>query len=214
MSLRVRIVRLNLNNIHSKADREIYRHPYSYIYNRSYKVTAGKHLDALYIPISDNRPVHIQSTMSSVGAVTRQIAALEISTGGSKQTSTTSSSSSSRSLHTKQPSQNVAKLLTKFAAPNPFSSKPLPPSSSLRHVAQNQATREPDPATQSSIDIGRYDGGLEIDEEKRGEVVFGEAAEELALDSSVSRCVAVFFYRFTFSSCLPFAGKVRPVSGT
>lgn len=40
---------------------------------------------------------------------------------------------------------------------------------------------------QPSIDIGQYDGGLEIENEKRGERVYGEAAEELALDSSTSR---------------------------
>lgn len=103
--------------------------------------------------------------MTSVGAVTRQIAALELSKQGPP-------SSSSRSLHNKQPGQpNVAKLLSKFAAPNPF------PNAKPAH-----------PATQP-MDIGRYDGGLEIDDEKRGEVVYGEAAEELALDSSVSRCV-------------------------
>ncbi|KAJ3515783.1 hypothetical protein NLJ89_g1546 [Agrocybe chaxingu] len=45
---------------------------------------------------------------------------------------------------------------------------------------------KPTHATQSSIDIGRYDGSLELDNEKRGEKVYGEAAES-ALDSSVSR---------------------------
>ena len=37
------------------------------------------------------------------------------------------------------------------------------------------------------MDIGQYDGGLEIENEKRGERVYGEAAEDLALDSSISR---------------------------
>jgi aurora kinase len=126
--------------------------------------------------------------MATVGSVTRQIAALEIS---NKKTAPPSSLSNStiRSLHTKQPSQTtVSKLLTKFAAPNPFpnaSNKPTQPSS-LRNPTQ--ASKQPESnATQPPIDIGRYDGGLEIDNEKRGEEVFGEAAEELALDSSVSR---------------------------
>ena len=68
----------------------------------------------------------------------------------------------------KQPSQtHVAKLLTKFAAPNPYINS--------KH------------ATHPSIDIGKYDGGLELDNEKRGERVYGQAAEELALNSSLSR---------------------------
>lgn len=46
------------------------------------------------------------------------------------------------------------------------------------------------PATAASklpIDIGKYDGGLELDNESRGERVYGQAAEELALNSSLSR---------------------------
>jgi hypothetical protein len=94
--------------------------------------------------------------MASVSSITRQISALDIS---SKKPTTTSSS---KPPPTKQPSQaNVAKLLTKFAAPNPF--------------------------TNTSIDIGHYDGGLELDNEKRGERVYGQAAEELALNSSLLR---------------------------
>jgi hypothetical protein len=121
--------------------------------------------------------------MASVGSVTRQIAALEIS---NKKTAISSTNSTSRSLHTKQSTQNnVSKLLTKFAAPNPFpnaSNKPTQPSS-LRHPAQASKL----PEFNSTLDIGRYDGGLEVDNEKRGEEVFGAAAEELALDSSTSR---------------------------
>ncbi|KAF8060875.1 kinase-like protein [Lyophyllum atratum] len=129
--------------------------------------------------------------MTSVGAITRQIEALEIS-GGVKKMNVASSSSMNRPTHTKQPSQtNVSKLLTKFAAPNPFpNTKPTHPSS-LRHPTQIQkqatATSVTGGTAQSSIDIGRYDGGLEIDDEKRGQVVYGQAAVELALDSSVSR---------------------------
>ncbi|PPQ99466.1 hypothetical protein CVT26_014283 [Gymnopilus dilepis] len=93
----------------------------------------------------------------------------------------------------KQPGKaDVAKLLTKFAAPHPFtnaSNKPINPSS-LRnhHPASNQPPPfKPGHHTQPSFDIGKYDGGLEIDNEKRGEKVYGEAAEDLALDSSVTR---------------------------
>ena len=42
-------------------------------------------------------------------------------------------------------------------------------------------------ALKPPIDIGKYDGGLELDNESRGERVYGQAAEELALNSSLSR---------------------------
>jgi hypothetical protein len=126
--------------------------------------------------------------MASVASVTKQIAALEISS--KKQTNAT------RPTHTKQPSQtNVAKLLTKFAAPNP-APKPTQPSA-LRNQTntESRAATPPSPtkpaAKLATIDIGKYDGGLEIDNEKRGEKVYGEAAEELALDSSVSRYITI-----------------------
>lgn len=127
--------------------------------------------------------------MASVGSVTRQIAALEISS--KKNTNTSSSSSSLKPTLSKQSSQtNVSKLLTKFAAPNPpGSTKPLHPSS-LRNPTSStfsKSTTSTHLKQQPSIDIGQYDGGLELENEKRGERVFGEAAEELALDSSTSR---------------------------
>ncbi|KAJ7135029.1 kinase-like protein [Mycena crocata] len=117
--------------------------------------------------------------MTSVGSVTRQIAALEIS--GSNSRAPQPTSSIARPIHTKQASQpNVAKLLTKFAAPNPH------------HSQMNLSNLPPPPSsrsdtTQPAIDIGRYDGGLETENEKRGDVVSGDAATELALDSSLSR---------------------------
>lgn len=137
--------------------------------------------------------------MASIGSVTRQIAALEISS----KKNTTSTSSFKPTL-SKQPSQsNVGKILTKFAAPNPLQSstlnnKPLHPSS-LRNPAtgstssttttksQQAAITNAGHNKQQTIDIGHYDGGLEIENEKRGERVYGEAAEELALDSSTSK---------------------------
>ncbi|KAF9465985.1 other/AUR protein kinase [Collybia nuda] len=122
--------------------------------------------------------------MTSVGSVMKQIAALEISAKSNPVP--LSSTSIAKPTHSKQPSQtSVAKLLTKFAAPKAFpKSKPTQPSN-LR-----QATGEPSSglgANRPAIDIGQYDGGLETDNEKRGEVVHGEAAEDLALDSSISR---------------------------
>ncbi|KAJ7232851.1 other/AUR protein kinase [Mycena haematopus] len=118
--------------------------------------------------------------MSTVGSVTRQIAALEIS-GSSRPIGTTSSIA--RPTHTKNASQpNVAKLLTKFAAPN------LNPShTSLANLPPAPPRKDKDAPIQPPIDIGRYDGGLELENEKRGEKVSGEAAAELALDSSLSR---------------------------
>jgi hypothetical protein len=96
---------------------------------------------------------------TSIGLVTRQIAALEISSSStsSRKTQTTAAPGARAATHlTKQPSQtNVSKLMKKFANPQ--------------------------------IDIGKYDGGFEVDNEVRGEKVYGEAAEDLALDSSVSQ---------------------------
>ncbi|KAF7317668.1 Kinase-like protein [Mycena kentingensis (nom. inval.)] len=91
--------------------------------------------------------------MASVAKVTRQIASLDLN----------ASQPIPRPGHLKQQSQpNVAKLLTKYAAPNP------PAKSAAKPV----------------LDIGSYDGGLELENEKRGDVV---TAEELALDSSMSK---------------------------
>jgi len=133
--------------------------------------------------------------MASVGSVTRQIAALEIS----NKKGNSSSSSSLKSSISKQPGQaNVSKLLTKFAAPtlpassSYGSSKPLHPSS-LRNPTPGTMSSSKTASTistqskQQPMDIGQYDGGLEIENEKRGERVYGEAAEDLALDSSISR---------------------------
>lgn len=116
--------------------------------------------------------------MASVASVTKQIAALDISS---------KKPANPRSTHSKQPSQtNVAKLLTKYAAPNPPTKPPQP--SALRHqaTADKSETSPPKVPKKLPIDIGKYDGGFEIDNEKRGEKVYGEAAEDLALDSSTS----------------------------
>ncbi|KAH9831367.1 kinase-like protein [Rhodofomes roseus] len=124
--------------------------------------------------------------MASIASVTRQLGALEIS----------SKPNTSRPTHEKKPSQskNVSQLLSKFAAPNPFPVKAtISKSSSQTSLATKQPSRPPSPPkpatkpAQPTIDIGRYDGGLELDNESRGEKVHGEAAETLALDSSVSQ---------------------------
>ncbi|KAF8060874.1 kinase-like protein [Lyophyllum atratum] len=132
--------------------------------------------------------------MASVDAITRQIGTLDIASS-IRHVSSGPASSNTRPIHAKQSSQsNVSKLLTKYAAPNPVSKmKPAPPPSSLRNPTQ--VLKEPvlsggsDAATvalQPSIDIGRYDGGLEADNVTQWQTITGEAAKTLALDSSVS----------------------------
>lgn len=106
--------------------------------------------------------------MATVGSIIRQIEALELS-----------SKKPSESSHSRFASQS--KLLPKFGAPGPTK---LHGPSSLRNPVKQPSN------SQLSLDIGRYDGGLEIDDEKRGQVVYGKAAEELALDSSVSRSIS------------------------
>ncbi|THH30581.1 hypothetical protein EUX98_g3605 [Antrodiella citrinella] len=129
--------------------------------------------------------------MTSINAVTRQLGALEISSKPNTQ------NNSSRPTHQKKPSQNtgnVSKLLTKFAAPNPFPSTHSKTASVTSLNGIKSTARPPSPAKpvvaalilrQPNIDIGTYDGGFEKENETRGEKVYGEAAEDLALDSSV-----------------------------
>ncbi|KZP26323.1 kinase-like protein [Athelia psychrophila] len=132
--------------------------------------------------------------MASVRSITQQLAGMDVAPKPAP-------SAPTRPAHAKQPSQqNVAKLLTKFAAPNPMGKAPSSSSSSLRPPNTNTNPnpgaaaapgegRTPAADPIGALDIGRYDGGFEQDNEKRGEKVYGEAAEELALDSSVSRYV-------------------------
>ena len=150
--------------------------------------------------------------MANVGAVTRQIAALEIS---AKQNGATKQS---RSLHhqktASQSSQsNVSKLLTKFAAPNPFPDtkskakaatvrippRPANPTQSATKQPQPAPASQAKPSSGRELDIGKYDGGFEIENEKRGETVDGEAAPDLALDSSVSRLACPHYLRSNYS---------------
>lgn len=129
--------------------------------------------------------------MASIGSVTRQIAALEIS---SKQNAPAKPSGAT---HHKKGSQSVSKLLSKYAPP-PVQSSTIQKAASTSAIATKATRAETTQAvpTHNAIDIGRYDGGFEIDNEVRGERVYGEAAVQLALDSSVSRCV-----KATFSKC-------------
>ncbi|KAE9396278.1 kinase-like protein [Gymnopus androsaceus JB14] len=127
--------------------------------------------------------------MATVGSVTRQIAALELS--NKKPGITTNNSTARPPLHSKHSSQtNVAKLLTKYAAPNPHlpgsstkSTKPVA-GTAIPKTKPPHTGNTPVPEATQPFDIGNYDGGLELENEKRGEKIFGEAAKELALDSS------------------------------
>ena len=54
----------------------------------------------------------------------------------------------------------------------------------------NSASAPPTAAelrSMEAVQLGAYDGGLELENASRGEIIYGEAAEELALDSSISR---------------------------
>ncbi|KAG8734104.1 spindle assembly checkpoint kinase [Ceratobasidium sp. 423] len=104
------------------------------------------------------------------------------------------------------PAGNVSRLLTKFgsstAAPRPLSRPPFGASSansepSMHAAAPSRLPTASRPASptragsgdggmMASIDIGNYDGGFEQENESRGQIVSGEAATELALDSSIS----------------------------
>ncbi|KAF8268767.1 hypothetical protein EI94DRAFT_1576638 [Lactarius quietus] len=123
--------------------------------------------------------------MASVGSVTRQIAALEIS---AKQNGATKPA---RPLQKMISQTSVSKLLTKFAAPHPFPNPKLKPSAKSKPGNSTQsATKQPattsqktaalsltqKPLTEAELDIGKYDGGFEIENEKRGEAIQGEAA--------------------------------------
>ena len=140
--------------------------------------------------------------MASINAVTRQIAALEISS----KPNTQGTSTGTTRTHTKKPSQNggnVARMLSKFAPPSTTaagqSKSTAATTVKARPASPTKTTAPPAPAPAPAptpapaahkphaVDIGRYDGGLELDDEKRGTKVTGAAAEELALDSSVAR---------------------------
>ncbi|THV04160.1 other/AUR protein kinase [Dendrothele bispora CBS 962.96] len=144
--------------------------------------------------------------MATLDSVRWQLAALDISNKNP-------SNPARPPLHSKQPSQTIAanaRLRTTYAAPNPtatssntknkppvtsFSSNASQPQPSAIHT-KTSATKTrgqtplPPPRTaeiMQSLNIGNYDGGLEKENEKRGEKVYGEAAKDLELDSSSAR---------------------------
>ena len=173
-------------------------------------VCVASRLPVASLPLCGYQPSQRTSLMDPVSSVTRQIAAFEIS---SKTAASSSSNPAAPTLQSKKPHQtNVSRLLTKFGAPNPFpdvtNKSTLP--SSVRQGTQPSKQ----PRSHLSIDIGRYDGGLEIDNDKRGAEVYGKAAEELALDSSVSQYVASFPKTRNQTQYPPHLGNIRHGIGT
>jgi len=92
---------------------------------------------------------------------------------------------SSSCRHPIMASVSVLSVIQQLAGLDISNKQPTATSSSS---ARPVHAKQPQPHT--AIDIGRYDGGFEIDNEKRGEKVYGKAAEDLALDSSISRYVS------------------------
>ena len=72
------------------------------------------------------------------------------------------------------------------------SGRPFAPSTAANHLRTQPSTGPSSPskeakAAANTLDIGRYDGGFEAETaEGRGQAVFGDAAKELALDSSLA----------------------------
>ena len=106
--------------------------------------------------------------------------------------------------HPKRPVQAPAK-------PSGFRGIPAQPvasgSSGGRGMSRvNSASAPPTAAelrSMEAVQLGAYDGGLELENASRGEIVYGEAAEELALDSSVLRLVANHSHYTLRSDCHP-----------
>ncbi|KAG6820976.1 hypothetical protein H0H93_008605 [Arthromyces matolae] len=115
------------------------------------------------------------ASVNSLSSITRQLDRLDIAST-SKSTPSLASFTSSRPLYQKQHLQPTQS--TKYT---------IPPhgGSSARSIALSKQPSVPNlEPKQQPIDIGTYDGGLEADGD--GKPVTGDAAEILALDSSVS----------------------------
>ncbi|KAF8508942.1 kinase-like protein [Hysterangium stoloniferum] len=151
-------------------------------------------------------------SQASLSSLVHGVASMDISQDESKIRAfvpthkPTNSQNSQKSLGRQN---SVTKLLTKYAKPNPFQPAPSSQSNAVRMAIASQAqaqgrplapsstvnqlqppTAPPSPSKEAkevaqSLDIGRYDGGFEVENaEGRGEVISGDAAKELALDSS------------------------------
>lgn len=153
-------------------------------------------------------------SQSSLSSIVRGVGAMDISQDDVKPNVSKSfvpnhKSTRSQNGQTTISRQNsVSKLLTKYAKPHPFQPAPSSQSNAVRLALASQAQAQqlawpPSPskeakAAANTLDIGRYDGGFEAETaEGRGQVVYGEAAKELALDSSHA---SVLFYLILVSS--------------
>jgi hypothetical protein len=137
-----------------------------------------------------------------------QIAALEIS---AKQNGATKPT---RPLQ-KTNSQSSVSKLTKFAAPHPFPNPKLKPSAAKPKTTQSAtkqststshkktAASSKPPLTEAELDIGKYDGGFEIENEKCGKAIQGEAALELER-FKVSLDIISSFHCPTLSQNVPY----------
>ncbi|KAG5651848.1 Serine/threonine-protein kinase ark1 [Sphagnurus paluster] len=129
---------------------------------------------------------------STVGALTRQIETLNIGQGV-KCDVEDSACSMTRPLHARKPNQSqstISKLPSKYTTSHQLSqTKPAHLPSSLRHPVNASSTSNSESlGIQRSIDIGKYDGGLdsEADASCNNGGISSEAAATLALDSSTS----------------------------
>jgi len=130
------------------------------------------------------------SSTTSMNLLTKKLAEIEISNEKGMKIA--------QSKAMLQTQTSTSKLLSKYGAPNPPNAGEGITSAAVRLALGGPVFTRPDTSTKqtapagttngtSNIDIGRYDGGFERENEKRGSKVTGPAAEALALDSSTSR---------------------------
>lgn len=155
------------------------------------------HLLILYLHLLDREAIMASKlkTVKSVQSLTKQLSDLDINSKLDKP-----NRPAGGTLHKKVLSQS--KLTSKYAptkskdangASTSTIVKLAAPGHSRTQSADSKSTLIPTKASaipkkkfdQSQMDIGKYDGGLELERESLGPPVTGEAAEELAMDSSL-----------------------------
>ena len=140
-------------------------------------------------------------SQSSFSSIVRGVAAMDVSQDDVKPKATKAFVPSHKSTHspngqtTISRQNSMTKLRTKYAKPHPFQLASSSQSNAVRLALESQAQAQqpacpPSPskeakAAANTFDIGSYDGWFEAETtEGRGQVVYGESAKELALDSS------------------------------
>lgn len=137
-----------------------------------------------------------KATSASISGIAKQLSDLDINSKIEKPVRQPGGTLKKQLSH----SQSTLKLASKYApnketmtATMSIAVKLASGDSQSQHSRTNSATvtAPPSPvrAFQKPLDIGQYDGGFEIENEKRGHKVYGEAAEDLALDSSRHKLV-------------------------